>query len=633
MNKYVGKMLLVDLSSGKITKESPDEALIRDYIGGRGVNARLAYEYLKPNTDPLSAENVLLLGAGPLGGTLAPASNRLSLAGMSPLTSILGYTSVGGVFAPVLRCAGYDHIVFTGKSPEPVYLWIDDDHVELKRAKHLWGKGVTETVHEVRRELESPDAELLTIGPAGENLVRFACVVGNFHRVAGRTGMGAVMGSKNLKAIAVRGTGTVEVARRREFIELAKAAHQKIRNSVAYADFSQKGTSSFVSQFARLGFALVRNWQQIGDVDEVSQVGYEGQSKYLIRSEGCYSCPVHCSHRWEIKDGPYAGERGSGMEYGVVIMLSQILGSFYVPAAFKGMKLINDYGMDSFEFGSALAAAYEWYEKGIITKKDSDGIPLEWGNHEAMLDMIHRIGRREGFGDVLAEGAVRAAAIIGKGAEKYVSHCKGMTIHGADYRLMKGTTLAIGVCNKGADVMDAVPEGEGYTAEERKMYFGSADRGDPLSYEGKAKSVYRSGINGMIADLLQICKFNTIWLFPGMLTVEDMARLYSAATGIEVDKQTLRMVAERVHMLERAFQARAGISKKDDSPKGPLGEQPVTDGPSKGERIDPEKHRQALEEYYEVAGWDKQTGVPTRAKLEELGLGFVADDLEREGKL
>lgn len=633
MNQYIGKMLRVDLSTGEISKEALDDELVQNYIGGRGFNSRLAYNEIKPGIDPLSPENVLLMAAGPLGGTIAPASNRLSIAALSPQTGILGYANVGDSFAPSLRWAGYEQMVFTGKSPEPVYLWIDDDKVELRPAKHLWGKGVHETVHQIRKELESPEATLLSIGPAGENLVRFACVVGNLHRAAGRCGMGAVMGSKNLKSIAVRGTGTVKVARPQEFMKLAKAAHHKVKNSVLYPEFSIKGTSGMFVGHARMGIASVWNHQRVATVEEISKVGYEGQSQYFTRSLACYSCSMHCSHRWAISDGPYAGEKGSGMEYGVSVFLTSILGNFYVPSAFKGLNLVNDYGMDTTEFGCALAAAFEWYQKGIITKEDTGGMALEWGNYETILDLIGKIARREGFGDLLAEGAIRAAKVIGKGAEKFVTDCKGLSTHGADMRSVKGTILSLGICNKGADVMDAAPAAEFLSPEERKHMFGSADYGDPSKYTGKARLVFDKGIDGMIGDLFQICKFNTSWAWPGMLDANELVDMYNAAIGTSMTKEDVMMVAERIHTLERAFQARSGITKKDDFIKGPMTEEPVADGPLKGERVDPEKYLEALEEYYELAGWDMETGVPTRARLEKLGLGFVADDLEREGKL
>ena len=634
MYGWAGQTLRVDLSSGELVTEPLDYNLRKEYIGGRGINSKIAYDEIKPGTDPLSPENVLIVGTGPLAGTLAPSGCKLNITAMSPLTNILGYSNVGGEFAPSLKWAGYDHIIIKGKSSEPVYLWIDDDRVELQSAKHLWGKSTAETVRMVREEFQDPTVELLTIGQAGENLVRFACVISKFHRAAGRTGMGAVMGSKNLKAIAVRGTGSVQVARPKDFVRLVKEATQKIMNSPVYPLMSVYGSSGLLPINNEQGTLLVRNWQQSGGFKGIEDIGPEGQKKYFTKSLGCFACPIHCSHHWEVKEGPFAGESGGGMEYGVGGYFAAFFDNAYTPSLFKILNIVNGYGMDSMDLSAVLGAAFEWYEKGIITQDHTDGLPLEWGDYHALVEMIHKVGKREGIGDLLAKGSVEAAQKIGSGAEKSVSHCKGMTFAGIDLRPLNGCSLAAVTCTRGGDIEEGIciPEIAGMPPEECKRLYGSEEIADPTTYNKKAETVYLSEVEATITDCVEICKFSTRFLCQE-LKVEDMGELFRAATGMELDTKSLHDAADRIYNLERAFLVREGITKKDDCLIGPWGEEPVKSGPFKGERIDPKKFRRMLEEYYALRGWDKKTGIPTRAVLERLGLQRVADDLEKMEKL
>jgi len=633
MYGWAGTILRVDLSSGQIEKEPLDENLGRDYIGGRGINSKILYDEVKPGIDPLGPENRLIFGSGPLSGTIAPAAGRMTISAKSPLTGILGDANGGGYFAPELKFAGYDHIVFKGKSDGPVYLWIENDKVELRSAEHLWGKTTWETEKIIKEELRDPEIKIASIGLGGENLVKFACVITNLYNAAGRTGMGAVMGSKNLKAIAVRGTRGFKIAEPEIFTRLAQALHQRIVKNPGYEAFSTYGTTTIASLTNELGVLAVRNYQQMGGFKGINSIDEKACERYFTKSIDCFSCPIHCGHLYEVKEGPYAGERGGRVEYlnQAVAAASDIS---YLPAILKLKNLCDQYGIDSFSGGCMIPIVMEWYEKGIITKEDTEGIALEWGNYEAVIELTHKIVKREGFGDILAEGAVKAAEKIGKGAEKYVSHSKGLTFVGDDVRGVKGYALNNATSTRGADHLRGTPipaEWLQMSPEVGKERFGSEEAVIPTSYNKARVTFYYQNLC-TIADALEICKFVTEWMGQE-IGLKDMAGLFSAATGVEMDEKGITEVAERVYTIERAFIVREGITRKDDALVGKWGREPVPNGPFKGESIDPEKFNKLLDEYYTLRGWNKKTGVPTRAKLERLGLKGVADELESLGKL
>ncbi|MBI2877551.1 MAG: aldehyde ferredoxin oxidoreductase family protein [Candidatus Tectomicrobia bacterium] len=633
MYGWAGAVLWVDLTAGKISKRPLERQLAEDYLGGRGINSRLLFQLVQPGTDGLSPENVLIFGNGPVVGTIAPSCCKLTVSAMSPLTGILGDANVGGEFPPVLRWAGYDHIVVTGRAPEPVYLWIDDDRVALRPARHLWGKDTWQTLRAIREELGDPTLEVLSIGQAGENLVRFACIISKLHRAAGRTGMGAVMGSKNLKAVAVRGSGSVRVARPREFVEHVRELTRRIQHNPFYSTFSTYGTSSLMQATSLSGTMVVRNWQQSGEFRGIDQVNHEVLARdYYTKSVACFACPMHCSHHFEVKEGPFAGEKGGGMEYGAGGYFGPLFDNPYTPSLFKCLNLLNQYGMDSMDTAAALAAAFEWYEQGLIGPADTDGLELRWGNYEAIIELLHRVARRQGLGHLLAEGPLNAAKEIGRGAEKVLSHAKGLCWAGDDYRVMKGSALAAATSTRGGDLERGLPAAEyfGMSPEESLRRYGTESASLPTSYD-KAGIVYLCEAVATAADCLQVCKFNTEY-FNQEMGLQEMATLFSLATGVELDREGLIQAADRVYNVERAFLVREGITRADDHLKGRWGEEPVPSGPYQGERIDPEKFEGMLDEYYRLRGWDPATGIPTRATLERLGLKEVADQLEAMGK-
>jgi len=618
MYGWMGTILRVDLTSGKIEKEPLSKELRRNYIGGRGINSRILYDEVKPGTDGLDPKNVLIFGTGPITG-LPVASGRLTITAVSPLNNLLGDANGGSHFSPELKFAGYDHIVFTGKAAEPVYLWIENDKVELRDAKHLWGKLTDETQEMIKEELSDPMVQISCIGPAGENLVRLAVVIVGSEGCCARCGVGAVMGSKNLKAVAVRGTKGVQVAKPEALRGYFLDMKQRMMSNRNYPSFSTYGTKYFFSGRHLAGGLGMKNSQETGEFWGYDEIKAETlREKYVVKDKACFGCVNHCRDWFEIKEGPYAGLKGVGIELAEQESWGPLLDNDYAPSIYKAHVLGNQYGIDTMECGELIAAATEWYQRGLITKDDTQGIELEWGNYKAMLEMLPKIANREGIGDLLAEDAVLAAEKLGEKAQKCITHVKGVLKTNWDLRTVPTYTFAHAVSTRGADhLRGALPL---RTWEV------------PGNYEGVAQQVYSNTYECTIADALELCKFSTPFLNME-LKVKDMAPLFEIATGIKMSEEEMRKIADRIWTLERAFLAREGITRKDDIIIGRFMDEAVQDGRHKGLAFDRKEWDKMLDEYYDLAGWDRETGVPTRAKLELLGLNDVADELEKLGKL
>ncbi|MFQ5842811.1 MAG: aldehyde ferredoxin oxidoreductase family protein [Thermodesulfobacteriota bacterium] len=628
MAGWADKMIIVDLGSVKIDIEPLGQDLKLAFLGGRGINSRLLYKEARAGIDPLGPQNPLIFGTGALTGVVAPAP-RFTVSAKSPLTGIHGDASCGGHFSAELKWAGYDHILFKGASAKPVYLWIHDDQVELRDASHLWGKTVLQTEGMIKDELKNPEIQFAVIGPAGENLVKMSCVIGSNYRAAARTGMGAVMGSKKLKAVAVSGTKGVSLASPKEFLGLAKDVFGKIRKSPTYERLSVYGTPGLTDLLDQRGYTSVRNFEKSGGFEDIDKIGPEALLPYFSKSKACTGCNIHCGHFYEVKEGPFAGVVGGGPEYGAVGPLGSHCGISYAPALFKINNLCNDYGVDVLGFAAALGFAMGWYQNGTITLDDTDGIPLEWGNHGAVIELFEKMVKREGFGGIFGEGPVRASKIIGRGADKTITHSKGLDWGHADFRAFKGYALTFATSTRGGEPLRGIPGYElfGMSREEAEKRFGVPDAGSPTSYNKAKVTVHYQNLS-TLADALEICKFSTDMICPGAINMDDMANLLLAVTGIEFDKEALVEAAERIYAVERAFLVREGIRRKDDAVVGRLGSEPIKSGPFKGERIDPQKFSQLLDEYYDLRGWDRETGIPAGKKLEELGLKDIAEELE-----
>lgn len=628
----MGIILRVDLSKGKIEKEPLGKGLREKYIGGRGINSRLLFDEVGPEVDPLSPENRLIFGTGPYSGTKAPSVVRFTVTTRSPLTGILGDANAGGHFAPALRKAGIDHIIITGKAEKPVYLWIDDGKVEIRSAQRLWGKNTRETEEAIKKELGEKKVQVACIGQAGENLVKFANII-HEERSASRTGVGAVMGSKNLKAVAVRGTREVKLFDPVGFNQLAKELHKLIAGSVAYKRFREAGQTAGTAITNQIGILAVKNFSQVGGMEGIENFDPKIMNeKYYLGNLGCYNCPIRCWKRFEVKEGPYKGERGNKTEEGAWTPYGPVCGNSYIPAIFKLNNMGNQYGVDHLEMGALLGTLMDWYENGIVSKEDLDGIEMNWGNHEAMVKMVEKVVFRQGIGNVLAEGIVKASSRFGKEAEKYVSHAKGMTLNGIECRMLKGMALCFATSTRGADHVRGmpgvetaalVPERAAMSREEAVAKFGTEEALNIRSYKKASVAIYYQHESAII-DMLEVCRF--VPAVDRVVTLKSLCRLFTLATGIEVDEKFMETAAERVYNVERAFGIRMGLSRKDDVLIGKWASGPIPDGPFKGESLDRDKWETMLDEYYQLRGWDRN-GVPTPQKLKELGLEDIADKI------
>lgn len=615
---WTGRILWVDLGTGTIKVEALPEELAYSYLGQSGLNARLLYDLAPPGMDPLRPEAPLIFGVGPLGGTLAPCSGRFTVTAKSPLTGIFGDSNCGGHWGPELKQAGYDHIVFTGRAEKPVYLWIDDDQVQLRDARHLWGMDTWETDAALKTELGDYTYQVACIGPAGENLVRFAAVICNLARAAARTGPGAVMGSKQLKAVAVRGSRGVRVARPAEFREAVERSLSAIRSDPLYQVASTFGTTAITGLAQMLGFLPTRNFQQSWFEEGDNLRGEVLLDKYVTRHKGCFNCPVSCSRYCRITEGPYAGTAGEGAEYESIASLGAKCGNGNLASVISANTLCNKLGLDTISTGNAIAWAMECYQRGIIRGEDTGVGPLNWGDHRLVVDLVGRIARREGFGDILAEGAPRAARKIG-GADLVV-HSKGLDYPAVDVRGTKGMALSFAVSTRGGDHLKGLPMyevGPEIYARDIKEQLGiDVTPQYSLDYATKPQLMRWHENWHCVVDSLGICKLEGIAFKP--LLPAHFRDLLAAATGWDLEVDQLERIGERIWNLERLFGVREGIRRADDLPPARM-YQPVSNGPAEGERLDPEKFEQMLDEYYGLRGWGPD-GVPGREKLAELGL-------------
>jgi aldehyde:ferredoxin oxidoreductase len=634
MYGWTGKILRVDLSRKKISIEENPFWNRDNFIGGRGANAYLLYNEINPGIDAIGFENKLIFGNSPLTGTGLITSGRIHVTAKSPLTGILGDSNAGGHFGPELKWAGYDHVIVEGISDKPVYLWIDDDVAEIRDGTHVWGKIISETYDIIRSELKDPRLRIAAIGPAGENLVRYASIMTDHGNACGKTGMGTVMGSKKLKAVVARGTKGFSVAHPDTFAMLAKDIIERTRKSPGYKFFSKIGTMGYLGQYNAGGRSMANNAQQIGGIEYIDNYLAQNIMKHITATRACFGCSIHCKHEFKIKKGPFAGEKGHGTEFCIMSAHGPACGNRDETALLKINNICNEYGICGDTSGITVAAAFEWYQRGLINRGDTDGLELLWGNFESQIKLLMQIIYRNGIGDILAEGSAIAAEKIGKGAEKCISHVKGGDLDQVDVRSLKGCALADAVSSRGPDPQRGWPgiEFNPMKPEAAKELYGSEKAADPLSYEGKGRTVELFSAICTMADTLGICKFTTEW-FNNPIRFKEMGQLLHAATGIAFDEKKIRSIASRVNNIERAFLVREGITRKDDTFHGRVMEEPVPSGPYKGERLDKALFSKMLDDYYEIVGWDKKTGVPTRKTLESLGLKPVADELDRMGIL
>jgi aldehyde:ferredoxin oxidoreductase len=637
MNRYgwAGHMLRVDLSSGKIRKEESD-SYVDEFVGGRGLGQNLLFRELAPGVGALDPRNPLILAAGPLTGTLAPGSGRLSISGKNLLTGGIGSSNVGGHFGPELKYAGFDAVVIEGKSAEPVYLLIEDGKATLYDARHLRGKTTWETEEEVRRA-HGRTARILSIGPAGERSAPVACIIADRARAAGRCGFGAVMGSKNLKAIVARGSLPVEVADPEGFMALAEKARAQIFSTATIQRLRTHGTCGSVGRANASCTIPFRNFQDDHmDEKKLERVARPVfQESYQVRNLSCMGCFFQDTFLYESKEGEYAPLRVEGFQQNLVW---DFVGKLEItdPGAVLAIQaLCSKLGLDMDNTSGAIALAFELFEKGIIGEKETEGLRLDWGDHRAVIRLMEKMAYGEGIGSILNQGGYRAAKAIGKGAEKYAVHIKGQDLAEA-IRADKGWALGTVVAPRGGGHLNgATMTGMMRISPEESMaVFGTPYGGEQDTYRGKAKVVYWYELFKSAVDTVGLCYFPSKWVDLRFLGPAEYAELLSAATGKNFSGDDLMILGRKVHNIEKAFNTlHAGFGAEDDYPPGRFFEEPVKSGPYEGALFTRGEWQSMLEEYYRLHGWDPKTGLQTEEILKELGLGFVREKLTKAGKI
>ncbi len=600
MNAWTGTILRVDLTSGKITKEPLNIQLAHDFIGARGLAAKMLFDEVDPAIDALSPANKLFFAPGPLTGTFAPSVGRYDVVCKSPLTGAIAGSNSGGSFGPELKYAGYDMVIFEGKSDKPVYLWIKDDQVELRDASAVWGKEVPETTDMLRAETDE-EAKVACIGPAGEKLSLIASIMNEMGRAAGRSGVGAVMGSKNLKAVVVVGTGSVKIGDKAAFDAAQLDARAKIKaHPVGGAGLKAYGTDVLVNILNSVGSLPTRNFHE-GYFPTADKVGGETLAKNnLIRPRGCFSCIIECGRATKVTNPKFAGE-GEGPEYETAWGFGPDCGIDNLDAVIKANYLCNDLGLDCISAATTIACAMDLYEAGIITLKDTGGIPINFGNAEVMVELTRMMGYREGFGDKLADGSYRLASAYGH--PEYSMSVKKQEMPAYDPRGVQGIGLHYATSNRGGCHV------RGYTIAPEVL--GNPFKVDQHATDGKPEVVKIFQDLTAALDSTGACLFTTFGI-----GADELAALLSGATGVKYTTEDFMAAGERIWNLERLWNLKVGMTGEDDTLPERLLKEPIPAGPSKGEvsHLD-----QMLPKYYEIRGWD-ETGVPTPEKLAALRL-------------
>jgi aldehyde:ferredoxin oxidoreductase len=649
---YNGKILHINLSTGKFKVETPAPEFYRKYLGGSALNCYYLYKTIPVGADPLGPENVLAVSVGVTTGAAVAGQSRVAISAKSPLTGLIGDSQAGGFFPAEMKYAGYDAFLFTGKSPKPVYLRVNDGKYELRDASHLWGKVTGDAEDLIRQELGDERIEIAQIGPAGEHEVRFAAVMNMCNRANGRTGMGAVMGSKNLKAIAVRGKQgrkDFKVAFPEEFRKLAKEGAGRLKGSRQEA-FGKLGTAGNVLGQNLTGGLPTNNFVS-GEFSEAKNISGELLYDTLLvgHSEGkqdslgrdtCFACPIRCKRVVEINDGDFTvDKRYGGPEYETIAMLGSACGIGDLKVISKANEFCNKYGLDTISCGGTIAWAMECFEKGIITKKDTGGLDLRFGNVEPFLQIIELIAKREGFGDILALGSARAAEIIGKGSQDLlvIANKQEFPAHLPRVKVSLGINYAINPygadhMTSGHDPMyeikppanDTNTNPSTQTVPPNFIQLGLTSPTTPRSLGPEKMRYTRITQNyASMLDSLCWCMIAT-GNFGGLFSPNELAEIVNFVTGWDITLEELLVIGERKYNMMRIFNAREGHDKRQDLlPKKMF--IPLKGGPSDGLVLDEKEFETAKVEYYRQRGWDEKTGNPTPKKLVELGLEWAVD--------
>jgi aldehyde:ferredoxin oxidoreductase len=617
---YTGKILRVNLTDKQTTIEEPDGRFYREYFGGTALIGYYLLKELKPGIDPLGPENKLVFSAGVLSGVPAAGCGRSGVGAKSPLTGGWGDGQSGGFWPAELKRAGWDAIIVEGKADKPVYLWIKDDQAEIRDAAHLWGKTTAEVDSKLKDELGDKRVRVAQIGPAGEKLVRVAAIANDINRYYGRCGLGAVMGSKMLKAIAVRGSNSLKVANQEKVREIAGATAEVIKRFMG--GFASYGTAGGVGGLNAMGILPTRNFSE-GQFEGFEKISGQAMAEtILVDTDNCSACPVNCKRVVEVGP-PYNVERVyGGPEYETVGSLGSLCGIDDLKAIAHGNQTCNALGLDTIGTGTTIAFAMECFENGILTEKDTGGIELRFGNADAMMKMVEMIGRREGLGDILAEGAKRAAEKIGGGASQYAMQIKGQELPMHDPRGKVGLGIGYAVSPTGADHMHNIHDLEFMRVNPTMSTLGIQEPLDPHDLGSSKVRAFWYLVNW---QHFKNCAITCMFL---PYDPNRMAELVSAVTGWNTSAWELEKVGERALALARLFNAREGFTAKDDFVPERLYKS-VSTGPQQGKGLDREAFQGAIESYYGMAGWDAETASPAAAKLAELDLAWAIPELDK----
>ena len=617
---YTGKILRINLTNKTSKEEQLPEEMARNFIGGAGFGIKYLFDQVKPGTDALSPDNILVFAPGPFTGAGIPCASRLSVTSKSPLTGAVGMALSGGEFPTEIKFAGWDVIIVEGKADKPTFVSILGKNVKFHDAVHVWGTLTFDCQQMIKNELHDQNVRVCCIGPAGERLSKIACLV-NERRAVGRKGLGAVMGSKNLKAIAVRGTDAVAIGSEQKYkigrSDLFKAFKA---SPVLYSEFSHHGTPMVTDLTGAMGVLPAKNWTATGEFVPVEGIGRDAQATRKIGREHCHDCPVGCSQLKVAQTGEYAGILTEGPDFETVYSLGSGVGIDQVDPIIAADRLADELGLDTISAGVTISFAMELFEKGILTLADTDGIDLRFGNDKAMMQVLRKMAYRDGIGDLLADGSLAAAKKIGKGTEKYAIQIKGLELPGYDVRALKGHGLGFATSYTGADHC------RGYAFQE---VFGVPVpwQVDRLSTDDKGKlTIWNQDVRTATLDCAPMCAFLLDMAVPAT-ACQNTATLMEAVTGLSFTPEQVLQVGERVNNLAKAFNVREGFTRADDTLPERLMTEPLKAGASKGNVLSREDLDKMLDEYYSLRGWDVQTGMPTRKKLTDLGLAYVADAL------
>jgi aldehyde:ferredoxin oxidoreductase len=634
MSSITGKVLTIDISTGELEESSISDETLLQLLGSRGINARILWDLAAPDVLPLSPESALIFGAGTLNATAAPSAGRLTLTFKSPATGRYFKSSAGGHFGPAMRRAGISNLVVRGRAERPVYLFIDDGKIDIRDASSLWGKDARSTTRLIREELKDGNVQVACIGPGGENGVVFAGVMFSTYNIAARGGGGAVMGCKNLKAIAVRGSKSVPVKNPEAFLKSCIRYRQRLAQDHGAQALYKYGTAGLVDLANEARALPSYNFKEVRIPNADRLGGYHlEKAGYLTGRVGCSSCTISCHRFTRIRSGPYAGTYSAGPEFETASALGSGCGISDTEILLKANELCNLYGLDTISTGAVIQWAMECYERGILSDVEI-GFPLGWGDGERMLQMIENIALRKGFGDLLAKGLKQAAQNVGRGSEDFAVQARGLEQSRVDTRVKKGNALAFAVNPRGPDHLHSQVIAEnGRTPEAVALIekiTGDRKYASALLSDKRAEIVRWHEDCYAATDSLGFCSFATTLAYA--ITPSAMAEMFHLASGFDMSEKSLLEGGERIVVLEHSYNVREGLHRQDHTLPKRLMSEPVKEGPGEGHRNSPEELNRMLDEYYTLHDWDPATSWPTRRCLERLGLAEVYAVLKAIGK-